>query len=251
MIHMLAPRTNDQPTNARPKSNGRSSLPLWLRVLAAGTVALVSIGLLWRVLARRWSLPCPPALSWLLENPLTEGVAGKQLIERLDLRPGMRVLDVGCGPGRLTIPVARAVGPTGHVVAIDIQPEMLRRAQAKAAAAGLGNIEFHLADVTTGRLEQEGYERALLVTVLGEIPDRARALRAIFRALKPGGLLSVTEVIPDPHYQSRRTVGRLAQDTGFTETASFETWLAFTINLARQSRSSPGMSADGKGKGIP
>ena len=58
------------------------------------------------------------------------------------------------------------------------------------------NIEFRRADVTAGQLEQECFDRALLVTVLGEISDRARALRAVFPALKPGGQLSITEMLP-------------------------------------------------------
>jgi ubiquinone/menaquinone biosynthesis C-methylase UbiE len=54
-----------------------------------------------------------------------------------------------------------------------------------------------------------------LVTTLGEIPDRAAALAQCFRVLKQGGILSVTEMLPDPHYQSRRKVQKLAEGAGF------------------------------------
>ena len=60
------------------------------------------------------------------------------------------------------------------------------------------------------RFRANNFDRALLVTVLGEIPDRDAALRAIFDALKPGGILSITEILRDPHYQRRTTVLRLA-----------------------------------------
>jgi predicted methyltransferase len=54
-----------------------------------------------------------------------------------------------------------------------------------------------------------------LVTTLGEIPDRAAAISQCFRVLKPGGILSISEMLPDPHYQSQATVKRLAEAVGF------------------------------------
>jgi FkbM family methyltransferase len=130
-----------------------------------------------------------------LDNPFTETNRAAVIVERLELQPGMAVLDVGCGPGRVAIPIASKVGPEGEVVAVDIQPGMLRRAQKKARAAKVTNIRFLEAAVGEGKLPRDRFDRALLVTVLGEIPDRERALREIFDALKPGGRLSVTEVI--------------------------------------------------------
>jgi len=77
------------------------------------------------------------------------------------------------------------------------------------------------------------FDRALLVTVLGEIPDRVAALQEIRGSLKPGGLLSVTEVFPDPHYQRRDTVRQLAQQAGLEVRETYGTWRAHTTNLAR------------------
>jgi ubiquinone/menaquinone biosynthesis C-methylase UbiE len=145
----------------------------------------------------------------------------------------MQVLDVGCGPGRLAIPIAGQVGPQGNVLAMDIQPGMLRRAQKKAQAANLGNIQFLQAGAGEGRLERGRYDRALLVTVLGEIPDRQAALKEIYEALKPGGVLSVTEIMLDPHYQSREKILRLAGPVGFREAGFFGNRLAFTLNLGK------------------
>jgi len=73
----------------------------------------------------------------------------------------------------------------------------------------------------------------VLVTVLGEIPDREAALREIFDALKPGGMLSVTEIIFDPHFQPRPTVARLARSVGFREQAFHGNRVAFTLNLEK------------------
>jgi len=145
----------------------------------------------------------------------------------------MRVLDIGCGPGRLTIPAARQVGPQGEVVAIDIQPGMLLHAQEKAQAADLNNIRFLQIGMGDGKLEIGLADCALLVTVLGEIPDRDAALREVFVALKPGGILSITEIVFDPHFQSRDTVLRLAGAVGFREKAFFGNRIAFTLNLEK------------------
>lgn len=71
------------------------------------------------------------------------------------------------------------------------------------------------------------------MTVLGEIPDRKTALKEIFDALKPGGILSVTKIIFDPHFQRRRTVGRLASEVGFREREFFANGVAFTVNLEK------------------
>jgi ubiquinone/menaquinone biosynthesis C-methylase UbiE len=174
-------------------------------------------------------------LRWLVEldNPFTKTNRAAVIIQRLDLQPGMAVLDVGCGPGRLTIPIARQVGQQGEVVAMDIQAGMLQRAREKARAANLTNIRFLQAGAGDGKLGRNQFDRSLLVTVLGEIPDREAALREIFNALKPGGILSVTEIIFDPHFQTRNTVGRLARTVGFQEKALHGNRIAFTLNLEK------------------
>ena len=86
----------------------------------------------------------------------------------------MAVLDAGCGPGRLAIPIARHVGPRGEAVAMDIQAGMLQRAREKAEAAKLANIRFLEGGLGEDKLGRNRFDRAVLVTVLGEIPDRER-----------------------------------------------------------------------------
>ena len=204
-----------------------------LFVAVAGLAVLVAVT--WRLASRRQSLPCPVWLRWLVEldNPFTKTNRAAVIIEHLGLQPGMTVLDAGCGPGRLTVPLARQVGAHGDVVAVDIQPGMLRRARDKAQAAGLTNVRFVEAGLGDGSLGRKQFDRALLVTVLGEIPNREAALREIFDALKPGGLLSVTEIIFDPHFQSRGTVLRLAGAAGFRAKDFFGNRAAFTLHVEK------------------
>ena len=118
-------------------------------------------------------------------------------------------------------------------MAVDIQSEMLRRAREKARSADVTNIRFCQLAIEPGNLGSERYDRAILVTVLGEIPDRQGALEELYRALNPGGILSVTEMIFDPHYQSRRTILSLARAVGFQEKAFFGSRVAYTLNLEK------------------
>jgi len=201
---------------------------LWIGLLVLGVFA--SLLMVWRY----GGLPCPWWLVPLLENPYVESVAGAStLIERAGIEPGMRVLDAGCGPGRLTLPVARRLGPNGRVLALDLQPRMLQILARRVREAGLANVEIVRARLGDGALPAEAFDVALLVTVLGEIPLRLTALREIHRSLRPGGVLSVTEVLPDPHYQPLARVRALASEAGFRERSLASGWLSYTLDLER------------------
>lgn len=206
-----------------------------LTLILFGTIAIVAGAFIWRFASRRHSVPCPVWLRWLVEldNPFTRTSRAAVIVDHLDLRPGMEVLDFGCGPGRVTVPVAKHVGEEGSVVAVDIQAGMLARAKEKAQASRLTNIEFVQAGAGEGKLGHSRFDRALLVSVLGEIPDRKGALKEIFDALRPGGILAVTETVFDPHYQSRNTVTQLAAEVGFQEHGFFGNRMAYTLNLMK------------------
>lgn len=202
-------------------------------IIVALLAGILGAALWWRYAARRRSLPCPAWLDFFLENPLADSEAAKQ-IERTALAPGMRVLDVGCGTGRITIPSAKRVAPGGEVVALDIQPAMLAKVARRAEANGLINVRTVLAGVGQREFrEQNAFDRAFLTTVLGEIPNQELALREIYAALKPGGVLSITEVLVDPHYQSRGTVCRLCEEAGFRLEQAYGNVFNFTMNFSK------------------
>lgn len=211
-------------------------MTLPIGILSGLIIALLIVAVVWRISSRRSSIPCPSWLAWLVEldNPFAKNYNASSIIGNLGIRPGMSVLDAGCGPGRLTIPLGRAVGPEGDVLAVDIQPRMLDRAREKARIAGLTNIRFQRADIGERKIGESRFDRAVLVTVLGEIPDRESALREIHRALKGGGILSVTEIMADPHYQRRSVICALGEGAGFRESAFFGNRFAFTLHLTRE-----------------
>lgn len=189
-------------------------------LIAVGILILVIILLSagWRYASQRRTLPCPVWMKWMLDPPFAwmSGRTGKT-IEFLDLAPGMRVLDAGCGPGRVTIPVAKIVGPDGNVTAMDIQEGMLAEVKKRAEKEGVLNIRYLQGGIGEGKTSQEVYDRIVMVTVLGEIPDRKKALEEMYGALKRGGMLLIEETIRDPHFQRVQTVRNLAGGVGFVE----------------------------------
>jgi ubiquinone/menaquinone biosynthesis C-methylase UbiE len=168
-----------------------------------------------------------------MDNPFTEINHAEVIIQQLNLKPGMKVLDAGCGPGRLTIPLAKMVGEQGEVTAMDIQEGMLDRVRAKAQAANLQNIHFLNAGLGENNLPSCQYDRVLLVTVLGEIPDQTSAMKEIYNAIKPGGVLSITEIIFDPHFQSCSKVEQLALAAGFQRKDFFGQKLAYNFHFTK------------------
>ena len=198
-------------------------------------IALVLIVLVLFVTGYWWryrSLACPASLSWLIENPYMNAVAGAdKIFQRMGLKQGMKLLDVGSGPGRLALPAAKRVGSTGEVVAFDIQSKMLEKLSTRAEAMGIDNIRMVNAAAGRGEIIKDYFDRVLLVTVLGEIPNKHEALVEIYQALRQGGVLSVTELIPDPHYTSQKRVRVLCHEAGFKEKDFFGNWIAFTINF--------------------
>jgi len=201
-----------------------------LAVVIAILAVFLAVFFGWRLASKRRSLPCPAWLGWMVDNRFSRART-RRTLEQLELAPGMHVLDAGCGPGRITVPLAEAVGPEGTVLAVDIQPDMLRRAQAKASDAAVTNVTFLEAGLGAGQLPHAAFDRACLVTVLGEVPDKRAALEEIYASLKPGGFLLVGEVIGDPHYQSVGKVKELAHEVGFQPATRYGNWLAYSIRL--------------------
>ena len=208
------------------------------RTIILGTIGAAAAGFLaWRWISRVRHLPCPFWLSWMLENPIVEAIRGTRVtLEHIGVRPGERCLDVGAGPGRLTIPAARLVGSQGAVVALDAQPEMLEQLRRRLEQEGLTNVTLAQGDIALESClasESESFDRAWLITVLGEIPYGEVALRNLFRLLKPGATLSITEFLPDPHFQRRGTVLRLCGDAGFAPSEFNGSPVAFTQNFSK------------------
>jgi ubiquinone/menaquinone biosynthesis C-methylase UbiE len=108
------------------------------------------------------------------------------------LRPGMRLLDVGCGPGTITVGLAAAVAP-GDVVGIDREPSQIERARALAAEQGLTNVRFELAHAEEIPFPDGSFDAAFEHTLLEHVADPARIVREMHRVLTSGGVIGVAD----------------------------------------------------------
>jgi ubiquinone/menaquinone biosynthesis C-methylase UbiE len=207
---------------------------IYLWILSGIIAAFVAISLGWRWASRVWSLPCPTLFAGGLESSFAERINGKKVtLERLGLRPGQKILEIGPGPGRLLVPAAQRVAPGGEAVGVELQQGMIDRLKARAEKAGVTNLTVIHGDATQPHVSEGSFDLVFLATVLGEIPDRAAALAQCYRALKPGGVLSVTEMFGDPHYQSRSRVRQLAEAAGFRPRNVHGSWLRFTADFVK------------------
>lgn len=115
------------------------------------------------------------------------------------LRPGQRILDVGCGPGTISSGLAKAVAP-GELHGVDMQESEVELAKAVAAAHGRDNATFHVGDAADLPFEDGFFDVAHCHNVLMHIPDTHAVLTEVKRVLKPGGIMGCREMISASSY---------------------------------------------------
>jgi ubiquinone/menaquinone biosynthesis C-methylase UbiE len=145
-----------------------------------------------------------PGVRWFLGRRTAERDAGFFVRH---LRPGLRLLDCGCGPATITVGLAEAVAP-GETVGIDLAPAHVEHGRALARARGPGNLRFELGDVTALPFADAAFDAVFASNVLEYLADPLVGLREMRRVLRPGGLVGVLD--------ADVSTLRLAPDGAFT-----------------------------------
>jgi len=162
------------------------------------------------------------------EAALATRTASKQAAFLLPyLHPGLQVLDVGCGPGSVTLDLGQLVAP-GQVVGIDIQPAQVEQAQAQASIRGATNVRFEVADIYALPFPDGAFDVAFVHAVLMHLREPVQALVELRRVLRPNGLVGVR----DPDWGAR-----LHAPT----TPLLEQWRAIAVRVRQHNGGDPFM----------
>lgn len=175
-----------------------------------------------RALRRAAPRPMPSRLAPVLTSPWRSRLFGapEQTLDRSRVTPGMRVLEIGPGPGVYTVPLACRVaeqGEQGTITCVEIQPEMIALLREHLQEAGVQNVEVIQGDGRQMPAPNNSFDLVFLAGVLGETPDLTALFDECARVLKPGGTLAVTEQVSDPDFRLPSTVGKLAANAGLEE----------------------------------
>ena len=195
-------------------------------ILAGAALAVVGVALWWR----KNPSACPYSQRFWVQAP-HPGITRDRLREILTPAPGERVLEIGPGTGYYTLDMAGWVGHEGSIEIFDLQQEMLDHTIRRARERGLWNVNPTQGDAQDLPYEDDSFDAAILITVLGEIPDQEAALREVARVLRPGGRLIVGELFGDPHMVATGALDRRAESAGLRNAGRVGNALAYFARL--------------------
>ncbi len=196
------------------------------KLIAAGALAVLGVALWWR----KNPSACPYSQRFWVQAP-HPGITRDRLWEILVPAPGERVLEIGPGTGYYTLDLAQWVGHEGAIEVFDLQQEMLDHTIRRAREKGLWNVNPTQGDAQDLPYEDDSFDAAILITVLGEIPDQDAALRETARVLRPGGRLIVGELFGDPHMVTTGSLKRRAEAAGLRFAGRVGSSLAYFARL--------------------
>ena len=178
-----------------------------------------------RIFSYRWAFTLLIPLRNIFLSP-------KQVIDRLELKNDMTVLEIGPGPGYFSVKVALAL-TRGRLVISDIQPEMLHLAEKRMIKRGITNVESYLCDGMTFNFQNESFDRIFMVAVFGEVENKASYMTEFRRLLKQGGTLSISELAGDPHKMTVQSLKNLGENAGLSFYKHYGGKWNYTVNFMK------------------
>jgi ubiquinone/menaquinone biosynthesis C-methylase UbiE len=180
---------------------------------------------------------CPWWLGYFLVSPIRRWRQDPQKLLNTYIKPGLTVIDIGCGMGYFTVPIARMIGETAKVIAVDLQPKMINSLIRRAKKAGVNNrIETRICpddslgiDDLTGKIDF-----ALTFAVLHEFPSMPQALAQVAKVLKPGGILYIAEPAGHVHKAAFEKTIDSAKACGLEFVESPPVWKSHTAVMKKK-----------------
>jgi ubiquinone/menaquinone biosynthesis C-methylase UbiE len=167
---------------------------------------------------------------WLVRDNREQEERCSLLLANLGVKRGMTVCDMGCGNGYYTLQLAKMVGPAGRVLAVDIQPEMLKLLEERTAKEGIANVEPILGELHDPKLPEGEIDLILLVDVYHEFSHPEHMLAAMRRSLSAGGRIALLEYreedpkvpIKPLHKMSKKQIMKEFPPNGFRLVEEFD-----------------------------
>lgn len=210
---------------------------LVLQWILIGVLILLALSFLVRIVRHYYHFPIPAFATQLIDNPIRRRLVQRPdvLAERLQLKPGMIVVEIGPGKGNYTKAVAERILPRGKVYAIDIQESVIERLKKRIKKEGITNIVPKIDNAYNLSFAEQSVDRVFAMACLPEIPEPVKVLREFHRILKPDGLVCLCEMFPDPDYPRRKTEKRWAAEAGFELRQEFGNWFIYQLNFGKKS----------------
>lgn len=167
---------------------------------------------------------------WLTRSTRIQEENPQKLIDALSIKPGQTICDLGCGNGYYTLELARLVGPEGKILAVDIQPEMLRLLENRAGLNNLKNIQLILNTPIDPKLPANSVDLILVVDVYHELSYPEHMLQALRKSLKPDGRIVLVEFrgedptvpIKPLHKMTKKQVRKELEPNGYKLVEEFD-----------------------------
>lgn len=196
------------------------SILLWIVVALVGYFIFAeTVG---RLIRHFIHFPLPAFVVRFIDNPIRRRIQPPaQVVDWMGIQSGTQILEIGPGSGTFAIEVSKRVGEKGSVFAVDIQPAVISRLDNRLQGNKIVNVTTKVASAYELPFSDSSFDRIFMIGVLGEIPDKNKALLEIRRVLKDDGLLAVGELLWDPDYPRRKTVIGWGSEAGFQLTGKY------------------------------
>ncbi|MHB1610216.1 MAG: class I SAM-dependent methyltransferase [Sulfobacillus sp.] len=207
-------------------------------VIEIAVIGVLAMFFAMRLAGRLAPRPMAMALEqFFLTNPIRMRFFGpRQALALLGDAGGKRILEIGTGVGVILEALFHRVGPDGLVAGLDIQPQAISYTASRLKDAGAEHADVRLGSAVALPWSNQTFDRVLMVSMLGELPDtqRVQALREMARVLRSDGQGILTEFWPDPHYIGEARLKRYCLDAGLEVVATYHAPLLYSLRVLPQ-----------------